>query len=232
MDNTQTEKIKIDSDKLRKLILEKEDSVDDCSTQLGYSRKYLAGCLSARTVSKPISMLLELKYGIKSEDYLAEKPVEKSNEPDNSVEVCRHLDRGIELLLAQLDSIGNDVNEETEGSAKLAKTVNVTCNIIQKTLETIVSNQERQINLTASVEQNQQNRGKNEMNSYAEIDRQEQMYKAKCEEDASVLDLKIVSALCKMADVMLYGIDFEVAKNVDTQYIADELAEYIVENYQ
>lgn len=151
MDNTQTEKIKIDSDKLRKLILEKEDSVDDCSTQLGYSRKYLAGCLSARTVSKPISMLLELKYGIKSEDYLAEKPVEKSNEPDNSVEVCRHIDRGIELLLAQLDSIGNDVNEETEGSAKLAKTVNVTCNIIQKTLETIVSNQERQINLTASM---------------------------------------------------------------------------------
>ena len=76
------------------------------------------------------------------------------------------------------------------------------------------------------------------MNNYAEtvrnqeIDRQEQMYKAKCEEDASVLDLKIVSALCKMADVMLYGIDFEVAKNVDTQYIADELAEYIVENYQ
>lgn len=76
------------------------------------------------------------------------------------------------------------------------------------------------------------------MNSYAEtvrnleIDRQEQMYKAKCEEDASVLDLKIVSALCKMADVMLYGVDFDIAKNVDTQYIADELAEYIVENYQ
>lgn len=70
------------------------------------------------------------------------------------------------------------------------------------------------------------------MNSYAEIDRQEQMYKAKCEEDASVLDLKIVNALCKMADVMLYGIDFEVAKNVDTQYIADELVAYIVENYQ
>lgn len=47
MDNTQSEKIKIDSDKLRKLILKKENTVDDCSTQLGYSRKYLAGCLSA-----------------------------------------------------------------------------------------------------------------------------------------------------------------------------------------
>lgn len=76
------------------------------------------------------------------------------------------------------------------------------------------------------------------MNSYAEtvrnleIDRHEQMYKAKCKEDASVLDMKVVSALCKEADRMLYGIDFEVAKNVDTQYIADELAEYIVENYQ
>ena len=62
--------------------------------------------------------------------------------------------------------------------------------------------------------------------------RQEQMYKARCKEDASVLDMKVVSALCKEADRMLYGIDFEVAKNVDTQYIADELAEYIVENYQ
>ena len=76
------------------------------------------------------------------------------------------------------------------------------------------------------------------MNSYAEtvrnleIDRQEQTYKAECKQDAIVLELKIVSALCKVADMMLYGIDFEVAKNVDTQYIADELAEYIVENYQ
>lgn len=76
------------------------------------------------------------------------------------------------------------------------------------------------------------------MNSYAEtvrnleIDRHEQMHKAKCKEDASVLELKIVSALCKVADMMLYGIDFDIAKNVDTQYIADELAEYIVENYQ
>lgn len=151
MNNTQSEKIKIDSDKLRKLILKKENTVDDCSTQLGYSKKYLAGCLSAGAVSKPISMLLELKYGIKSEDYLAEKPVEKSTEPDSSVEVCRHIDRGIELLLAQLDSIGNDVNEESEAQEKLTKTVNVTCNIVQKTLETIVANQERQINLTASM---------------------------------------------------------------------------------
>lgn len=76
------------------------------------------------------------------------------------------------------------------------------------------------------------------MNSYAEtvrnleIDRQEQTYKAECEQDAIVLELKIVSALCKVADMMLYGIDFEVAKNVDTQYIADELADYIVEHYQ
>ena len=151
MNNTQSEKIKIDSNKLKTLILKKEKSVDDCSTSLGYTKKYLAGCLKAGTVSKPISMLLELKYGIKEEDYLDEKPVEKSTESDNSVEVCRHIDRGIELLLAQLDSIGNDINEETEGSAKLAKTVNVTCNIIQKTLETIVANQERQINLTASM---------------------------------------------------------------------------------
>ena len=147
MNNAQSEKIKIDSDKLRKLILEKEKSVDDCSTQLGYSRKYLAGCLSAGAVSKPISMLLELKYGIKSEDYLAEK----STESDSSVEICRHIDRGIELLLAQLDSIGNDVNEESEAQEKLTKTVNVTCNIVQKTLETIAANQERQINLTASM---------------------------------------------------------------------------------
>lgn len=76
------------------------------------------------------------------------------------------------------------------------------------------------------------------MNSYAEtvrnleIDRQEQIHKAECEEDAIVLELKIVSALCKVADMMLYGVDFEVAKNVDTQYIADELADYIVEHYQ
>lgn len=76
------------------------------------------------------------------------------------------------------------------------------------------------------------------MNNYAEtvrnqeIDRQEQMYKAKCEEDASVLDLKIVSALCKVADMILYGIDFEVAKNVDTEYIGEELKDYIVRTYQ
>lgn len=75
MNNAQSEKIKIDSDKLRKLILEKEKSVDDCSTSLGYTKKYLAGCLSAGAVSKPISMLLELKHGIKPEDYLAEKQV-------------------------------------------------------------------------------------------------------------------------------------------------------------
>lgn len=76
------------------------------------------------------------------------------------------------------------------------------------------------------------------MNNYAEtvrnqeIDRQEQMYKAKCEEDASVLDLKIVSSLCKVADMILYGIDFEVAKNVDTEYIGEELKDYIVRTYQ
>lgn len=76
------------------------------------------------------------------------------------------------------------------------------------------------------------------MNSYAEtvrnleIDRQKQIYKAKCEEDASVLDLKIVSALCKVADMMLYGIDFEIAKNVDTEYIGEELKDYIVRTYQ
>lgn len=76
------------------------------------------------------------------------------------------------------------------------------------------------------------------MNSYAEtvrnleIDRQEQIYKARCKEDASVLDLKIVSALCKVADMMLYGIDFEVAKNVDTEYIGEELKDYIVRTYQ
>lgn len=151
MNNTQSEKVKIDSDKLRKLILEKEKSVDDCSTSLGYTKKYLAGCLNAGAVSKPISMLLELKYGIKSEDYLAEKQVEKITESDSSVEICRHIDRGIELLLAQLDSIGNDVNEESEAQEKLTKTVNVTCNIVQKTLETLAANQERQINLTASM---------------------------------------------------------------------------------
>ena len=53
-------------------------------------------------------------------------------------------------LKKHLLAIG-DKERVVDESAKLAKTVNVTCNIIQKTLKTIVSNQERQINLTASM---------------------------------------------------------------------------------
>lgn len=60
----------------------------------------------------------------------------------------------------------------------------------------------------------------------------ENLYKEQAKEDARVLEMHILSEVCKTADRMLDKVDFEVAKNVDTQYIADELAEYIVEQFQ
>ena len=51
-------------------------------------------------------------------------------------------------------------------------------------------------------------------------------------EDARVLEMHVLSEVCKAVDRVLYDEDFEVTKHIDTDWIAEELIDYIKGDYQ
>lgn len=148
MRNTST--IEIDGEKLRRALLDKKLSSQKVSKEFGYNEGYMNKCINNNIIAKSAQKLLEIQYQITWDDIKIErkKVVEVEKETDNNEsmqELYRHLDRNTELMLSELDSIGNDVNEQTQEFLKLIKTLNVTCNIITKNAEQMMANQQKMI---------------------------------------------------------------------------------------
>lgn len=149
------QRLQIDGEKLRKVLAERKLSAQKVSVEIGYNDGYMSKCINNNCISKSVQQLLELKYDIKLEDIKFEKKkvvptksteeMEQHNNSEFMSELYRHLDRNTELMLQELDSIGNDVNEQTEEFLKLIKTLNVTCNIITKNAEQMIANQQKMI---------------------------------------------------------------------------------------
>lgn len=51
-------------------------------------------------------------------------------------------------------------------------------------------------------------------------------------EDAHVLEMHILSEVCKAVDRVIYDVDFDITKHIDADWLAEELAEYIKGDFQ
>lgn len=75
--------VKIDGDKLRKIIDYKGVSSSEASRHIGMARSYLGKCMARGLMSQQSLMLLESIYGIKRADIEAkEEPKEESKDVD------------------------------------------------------------------------------------------------------------------------------------------------------
>ena len=147
--------LQIDGERLRKALESRNLTSQKASIEIGCNESYISKSILNNRISKPVIQLLELKYGITWDEYKVEKKkvvktksteeMEQHNNSEFMSELYRHLDRNTELVLQELDSIGNDVNEQTEEFLKLIKTLNVTCNIITKNAEQMMANQQKMI---------------------------------------------------------------------------------------
>lgn len=142
----------IDGEKLRKALDSRRLASQVVSKELGYNSGYMSKSINNNQISTQAIQLLDIKYGIKEDEYKIERKkivqtqFEVEEEPSSDVdftELYRHLDRNTELMLSALDSIGNDANEQTEALAKMIKTFNVTCTVITKNIEQVTANQNK-----------------------------------------------------------------------------------------
>ena len=147
--------IEIDGSKLKKEFAQRNLLLSDVSEKIGFSRGYLSKCSVDQRICASALQLIDIKYGVKLDDIKKEelKPVYQIETKDDS------------LVLQAVDSLGNDLNENTkqlaeitsllkemaENNEKTIKTFNVTCAILTKNAEQIVANQQMQINALTSI---------------------------------------------------------------------------------
>ena len=138
-------RFEINGDKLRKEFTQRNLQLSNTSEEIGFSRGYLNKCCNDQMIPVSVLQLLDIKYGIKLDDIKKEetKPVYQIGAKDDS------------LVLQAIDSLGNDLNENTkqlaeitsllktmvENNEKTIKTFNVTCAILTKNAEQIIANQ-------------------------------------------------------------------------------------------
>ncbi len=87
----------IDPAKLRPL-LESKGKLADISREIGYANNQMTNVLSQATITEPVRKLLELRYGIKYEDY---KPTPKEKAPTKQEQL-------LTTLVEQLATINNN----------------------------------------------------------------------------------------------------------------------------
>lgn len=142
--------IEIDGSKLKKEFAQRNLLLSDVSEEIGFSRGYLNKCSADQRICASALQLIDIKYGVKLDNIKKEetKPVYQIGAKDDS------------LVLQAIDSLGNDLNENTkqlaeitsllkemaENNEKTIKTFNVTCAILTKNAEQIIANQQKEIN--------------------------------------------------------------------------------------
>lgn len=66
--------VNIDGEKLRKMITSRGLSLTDVSEELGFHETWLSRCLNGNYLTKIAIRGIELRYGIRGEDYLVPEP--------------------------------------------------------------------------------------------------------------------------------------------------------------
>ena len=153
-------RFEINGDKLRKEFTQRNLQLSNTSEEIGFSRGYLNKCCNDQKIPVSVLQLLDIKYGIKLDDIKLDDIKNEETKPVYQIET-----KDESLVLQEIDSLGNDLNENTkqlaeitsllkemaENNEKTTKTFNVTCAILTKNAEQIVANQQRQINALTSI---------------------------------------------------------------------------------
>lgn len=113
--NGRTQGIKIDGDKLRKIIQDREDmSVAGVGTDLGFSVSYLGNMLDRNSINAGMIKYLDKVYGIPFEEYEYKEP-EPEPEPevtkedlDLSLKISDDLEPMVKALCLYFGSDGKD----------------------------------------------------------------------------------------------------------------------------
>lgn len=113
--------VKIDGAKLRKMFKERNLTTAEVSRELGFNESWLSRCLNHDYMTKIAVRGIELRYGIRGDDYIIPEPKPEPEREDNQIEMV--LEQDVKAEPIDYDKLANALRDKVIDYQKLFATI-------------------------------------------------------------------------------------------------------------